>query len=163
MVERYSMSVQGPFDRDPPILEPDNEGDWVRHSDYARLQEQVETLTKERDEAKAEVARYWTSADIKPWVELAEAKGLGHFGSKLKGMFSRAMKAEDDGRIEYARAEAAEAERDRLREALRDVRTAIMDADPSVLVDSLWMPDSLYKGGTVVDFIDAALQREPQP
>ena len=42
MVERYSMSVQGPFDRDPPILEPDNEGDWVRHSDYARLQEQLE-------------------------------------------------------------------------------------------------------------------------
>ena len=87
----------------------------------ARLQEQLEAVTRERDEAKAEVARYWTSADMKPWCDLAESKGLGHFGKKLKGMFSRAMKAEDEARIEFDRAEAAEARAARLEAALRRI------------------------------------------
>lgn len=69
----------------------------------------VRELEAELAEAKSEVARYWTSADIKPWCDLAEEKGLGHFGKKLKAMFSRAMKAEDDARIEFDRAEVAEA------------------------------------------------------
>jgi uncharacterized protein YhaN len=84
-----------------------------------------EKAERERDEARAEVARYWTSADVKPWVELAEGKGLGHFGRKLKGMFSRAMKAEDDARFEFERAEAAEsslAEAKRLLKPLADAK-----------------------------------------
>ena len=31
----------------------EDDGDYVRHSDYARLQEQVETLRKERDEFRS--------------------------------------------------------------------------------------------------------------
>jgi len=82
---------------------------------------EVERLTRERDEAKAEVARYWTSADMKPWCDLAEKKGLGHFGKKLKGMFSRAMAAEESSRVEFARAESAEA---LLAEAVEAAKTA---------------------------------------
>ena len=44
---------------------------------------------------------------------------------------------------------------ERLREALRRVRTAIFDAKPEVLTDTLWMHDGL--GETVVDCIDNAL------
>ena len=66
------------------------------------LSAELERVKGERDEAREEVARYWTSADMTPWVELAESKGLGHFGKKLKGMFNRAINAE-------ARAERAEA------------------------------------------------------
>ena len=46
----------------------------------------------------------------------------------------------------------------RLREALRRVRTAIVEADPSVLICTLWMPDMMSE--TVVDHIDAALGEE---
>jgi len=53
--------------------------------------------------------------------------------------------------------DAAEADKARLSGALRDVRRAIMEADPAVLTDTFWMPDNVYKGGTVVDFIDEAL------
>lgn len=68
-----------------------------------------------------------------------------------------ALDNDDCRQMWQARAEAAErqlAERDA---ALRGIRLAIMEADPSVLTDTFWMPDSVYKGGTVVDFIDAAL------
>jgi hypothetical protein len=85
----------------------------------ALLLDAFDEKCREVEEAKAEVARYWTSADMKPWVDLAESKGLGHFGKKLKGMFSRAMKAEDEARAADARAEAAEAEIERLREGLK--------------------------------------------
>lgn len=74
----------------------------------------VTTLERELEEAQAEVARYWTSADLTPWVELAESKGLGHFGKKLKGMFNRAMNAE-------ASARASQAEVERLKAALNDL------------------------------------------
>ena len=46
----------------------------------------------------------------------------------------------------------------RLREALRRVRTAIVEADPSILTCTLWMPDTMSE--TVVDHIDAALGEE---
>jgi len=117
MVERFDPK---PRDNTTVVLRNPH-GNYVRHSDYARLQEQLEAVTRERDEAKAEVARYWTSADMKPWCDLAESKGLGHFGKKLKGMFSRAMKAEDEARIEFDRAEAAEARAARLEAALRRI------------------------------------------
>ncbi|WP_411033373.1 hypothetical protein [Shinella sp. BYT-45] len=41
LVERYSMSVPGPFDREPPGLEPDPDGDWVLYSDYSALRAQL--------------------------------------------------------------------------------------------------------------------------
>ena len=44
---------------------------------------------------------------------------------------------------------------ERLRETLRRIRTAIFDAKPEVLTDTLWMHDRL--GETVVDCIDNAL------
>ncbi len=50
------------------------------------------------------------------------------------------------------RARAVKAEK-----ALTDVRAAIMEADPAVLVCTLWMPDRLSPCETVVDHIDAAL------
>lgn len=72
--------------------------------------DELSKISAKLAEAKAEVARYWTSADMKSWCDLAEEKGLGHFGKKLRGMFSRAIKAEDDARAEHERAERAEAQ-----------------------------------------------------
>lgn len=100
-------------------IEDDNDRlEWL-HSTHAINSEPlysaaaIASLVRERDEARAEVARYWTSGDITPWVTLAEEKGLGHFGKKLKGMFNRAISAED-------RAEAAEADAARMRGALEE-------------------------------------------
>lgn len=51
--------------------------------------------------------------------------------------------------------------------ALLEVREAIMKADPDVLTDTLWMPENILKGATVVDRIDIALSPwanvKPQP
>lgn len=77
----------------------------------------IERLVAERDEARSEVARYWTSADLTPWVNLAEEKGLGHFGKKLKGMFNRAMTAEGASRA-YAEALRQIADLDAVESAL---------------------------------------------
>lgn len=49
----------------------------------------------------------------------------------------------------------AAAEIKRLREALCNVREAIVNADPNVLTCTLWMPQVMSE--TVVDYIDAAL------
>ena len=54
---------------------------------------------------------------------------------------------------EIERLRASEA---KLREALRRVRTAVVEADPSILTCTLWMPDTMSE--TVVDHIDAALE-----
>lgn len=91
--------------------------DEVLVAELLRLRGEVERLTGERDEAKAEVARYWTSADLKPWVDKAKEKGLGHFGKKLKGMFSRAAAAERRELVEANRADALQAQ---LEKALDD-------------------------------------------
>ncbi len=48
-----------------------------------------------------------------------------------------------------------------LENALRDVRTAIIDADPEVLCCTLWMPDDIIMGATVVDYIDLTLKETP--
>jgi hypothetical protein len=45
----------------------------------------------------------------------------------------------------------------RLREALEGVKAAILEAHIAVIADTLWMPERLYKNGTVVDYIDKAL------
>lgn len=66
----------------------------------------------------------------------------------------------DAGRIANAEARAAGApagEVERLREALENIKSAILRADPEILTDTLWMPDDLSRGETVVDHIDAAL------
>ncbi|MGM4891220.1 hypothetical protein [Tardiphaga sp. 839_C3_N1_4] len=47
------------------------------------------------------------------------------------------------------------------REALRNVRAAIMEADPAVLCCTLWMPNRISPAETVVDHIDAALSAAP--
>jgi hypothetical protein len=65
------------------------------------------------------------------------------------------MRCHDDSADEIERLRASEA---RLREALRRVRTAIVEADPSILICTLWMPDTMSE--TVVDHIDAALEEE---
>lgn len=41
--------------------------------------------------------------------------------------------------------------------ALRNVRAAITTADTAILIDTLWMPDDISKGATVVDYIDQTL------
>lgn len=51
----------------------------------------------------------------------------------------------------------AQRERDEARAALRAVKDAIVRADPTVLVCTLWMPMDASPAETVVDFIDAAL------
>ncbi len=50
---------------------------------------------------------------------------------------------------------------DEIAEALRNVRQAIVEADPDILLDTLWMPDSVEggPGATVVDYIDQTLER----
>jgi hypothetical protein len=52
---------------------------------------------------------------------------------------------------------------DSVREALRNVRAAIMEADPAVLCCTLWMPNRISPAETVVDHIDAALSAAPVP
>lgn len=54
---------------------------------------------------------------------------------------------------------AAKAARDEAVRALTDVRTAILEADPEVITDTVWMPDQVCMGSTVVDYIDAAIER----
>lgn len=44
-----------------------------------------------------------------------------------------------------------------LREALRNIRTAIIEAPEDILTDTFWMPENILKNGTVVDYIDIAL------
>lgn len=90
---------------------------WEDDPDCHAAAAAIERLVAERDEARAEVARYWTSADMTPWVNLAEEKGLGHFGKKLKGMFNRAMTAEAASRS-YAEALRQIADLDEVESAL---------------------------------------------
>lgn len=90
------------------------DGGWVRYSDYARIQEQVETLRKERDRAVLHLSAW-----------------------------------EDSARINLHRAEAAEAERDRLREAIERV----LSPAPGVRKPEPW----------VYGILKVALQKEPQP
>lgn len=54
-------------------------------------------------------------------------------------------------------APAPAGEVERLRWALENTKFAILRADPEILTDTLWMPDDLSRGETVVDHIDAAL------
>ncbi|QIG70752.1 hypothetical protein EVB91_201 [Rhizobium phage RHph_I1_18] len=49
---------------------------------------------------------------------------------------------------------------ERLQQALQEIRDAIMRADPQVLTDTLWMPEDVLMGATVVDRIDIALEQE---
>jgi len=69
---------------------------FIAHArtDIPDLLATITGLQAEVERHKSECASYWVSADMRPWVDLAESKGLGHFGKKLKGMFSRAIKAE---------------------------------------------------------------------
>lgn len=46
-----------------------------------------------------------------------------------------------------------------LRKTLQNVRAAIMEADPAILSDTLWMPQRLSPAETAVDHIDLALSR----
>lgn len=50
-----------------------------------------------------------------------------------------------------------------LEEALREVKDAIVRADPEVLTDTLWMPEDVLMGATVVDRIDIALEASAAP
>jgi hypothetical protein len=50
-----------------------------------------------------------------------------------------------------------------LEAALREVRDAIVRADPDVLTDTLWMPEDVLMGATVVDRIDIALEEKLHP
>lgn len=45
---------------------------------------------------------------------------------------------------------------------LRNIRRAIME-DTTALNDTLWMPEDVFKGGTVIDYIDHALSARPSP
>lgn len=47
-----------------------------------------------------------------------------------------------------------------IREALTDVRAAIMEANPDILKDTLWLPERLSYNETAIDRIDAALEAD---
>ena len=42
---------------------------------------------------------------------------------------------------------------------LSDIRKAIINADPQVLTCTLWMPEEIIMGATVVDYIDMAMMK----
>lgn len=108
MVERISINY--PLAR----IYVDPTGPLVCYSDYARLQEQVETLRKEQDRCLAarDAAGIFPASPSETITILAE--------------MSDAM---------LARAEAAEAERDRLREALELLETVALALAESVSFD----------------------------
>jgi hypothetical protein len=89
MVERYRFWCQ---DSDAEISREPN-GGWVRHDDYARLQEQVEALTAQLAEADRQAEKLETLLDPHVAWEGRPPKAYAEI---------------------IARAEAAEAERDRL-------------------------------------------------
>lgn len=51
----------------------------------------------------------------------------------------------------------------RLRQALADVKTAIIEADISIVTDTFWMPEKIIMGATVVDYIDLTLHSDGVP
>ncbi len=76
----------------------------------------------------------------------------------LRNLAARFGRCRDQETVQKAadEIERLRAENERLREALRRVRTAVVEADPSILTCTLWMPDTMSE--TVVDHIDAALE-----
>lgn len=56
----------------------------------------------------------------------------------------------------------AQEENARIREALTNVKNAILLADDDIITDTLWMPRHLWPNETVVDYIDAALPSPPE-
>lgn len=60
MVERWDL----PFDFGGPEMTITKNGSYVRNSDYARLQEQVEALAKERDRTRLHLSAWKDSAKI---------------------------------------------------------------------------------------------------
>lgn len=112
MVERYEFTCP---DCDPDAIAV-NHGRYVRHSDYARLQEQLEVVTRESD--------HW----------IAENR--------------RNLQAGQDAAYKL---EAAEAERDRLREAAILLLSEIDAGNDAEHINGATGP------------LRAALQKEPQP
>lgn len=128
MVDRYRCFG---WDIRRGVMKLRGEGEWVLYSDYARLQEQVETLTKERDEAKQAAAL--------EYIERNKALAI-----------AREAMCENRKASEYLdRAEAAEAEQDRLREAIERV----LSPAPGVRKPEPW----------VYGILKVALQKEPKP
>lgn len=132
MVERYNAVGYDPG------MTAAHGGSWVRYSDYARLQGQVETLTKERD---------------------CDPDGC---------------KAHIDAFM--ARAEATEAERDRLREAIEFIARWAWRTDPPNANNNLtdrerlsaikYYPVIKKAAAPHIELAEreaAALQKEPRP
>lgn len=123
MAERWYL----PFDYGGVEMTVNPTGDYVRYTDYARLQEQVEA---------------YRQSSVHP----------------------------DDYAAAITRAEAAEAERDRLREALEPFRRvlAVTDALPAEFKPSDDIPLREVMPGAWPSIgelrgVLAALQKEPQP
>ena len=118
-----------------------NDVETRSRSEISRLQERVETLTRERDEAKQAA-----------FLENAERKN-----------------ANSIARTAEARAEAAEAERDRLREALEpfaeawDVAVHHEDLVRHLTLGQLGELAAHEVSGAHFRRARAALQKEPQP
>ncbi len=140
----------------------------------ASLRDANKALTAERDEARGLVTEannslygsqgYFHSLNGGPYDKYHLASRIENLKSSCRTAERKVaeLEAERDNAIAMLETQAklhrrAEAREARLSEALRNVRRAIMEADPAVLTDTFWMPDSVYRGGTVVDFIDAAL------
>lgn len=121
MVERFLIS----YDTRGEIANPN--GDFVHYSDYARLQEQVETLTRKNERLENTLKLH--SGDVMS------------LNNEVELFRSHWNDAE-------ARAEAAEAERDRLRAQLEGRDKFIVD-------QCLW--------AAFVASLPAAFQKEPQP
>lgn len=124
MVDRYNVDVEknenGYWEG---VLFLSANGEYVRHSDYVRLQEQVEALRKE-----------------------------------LTDQVNIAIRTEAKRADATSRAEAAEAERDRLREENERLREACRIARLHAPIVRL-APERRH----TIAVLDAALQKEPQP
>lgn len=140
----------------------------------ASLRDANKALTAERDEARGLVTEannslygsqgYFHSLNGGPYDKYHLASRIENLKSSCRTAERKVaeLEAERDNAIAMLETQAklhrrAEAREARLSEALRNVRRAIMEADPAVLTDTFWMPSNVFKGGTVVDFIDAAL------
>jgi hypothetical protein len=90
-------------------------------------------------------------------------KGSGNESCALRGCDEKAVTFNDDGEplcsdclASTLHLAASSSPGLAVREALSNVRTAILEAPIEVVTDTLWMPERLSKNETVVDYIDSA-------
>lgn len=133
---------------------------------------ELEALRKERDEA---VIRGWRAA-----IDCVTYAAANSYGPRVDSAAVTAARdalvdellsgspgdyldvewrGAQDAILATARTETAEARLAESLKALDDARAAILEADPSVLTCTLWMPERISPNETVADYLDAAARR----